>query len=400
MPLKVALLCSGLGHIVRGHEVFARGLFDMLADSLDITLFKGGGEPLAREWVIPNVPRNSPRLETIHVAVSPKWAGAVQEQERLRIEHETFAYAALGPLLEGEFDVVHCLEQEVCNIVHDNRHVFRRPPKVLFSNGGAIPAALLPRCDAVQEHTPYNFERSAREKAFMIPHGVDVQQFRPGLPTNFRQRHGIPPQARLLLSVGTVCYHHKRMDHVIREVAQLDGVYLAIVGQENADTPAIMALGRELLGERVVFDKLPHDELPQAYAAADAFVLGSLSEAFGIVYVEAMAAGLPVFCTRHPNQRLIVQEGVFVDMAVPGALAAALRDTPPQRLAELEQRGRQIAEAQYDLKVLKQKYMSHYLALAQSGSTLPRYTRRTRLTAHLRNALRRPLGWLNHPNQP
>ena len=47
---RIALLCSGLGHIRRGHEVFARDLFDLLKGELDITLFKGGGEPWSARW--------------------------------------------------------------------------------------------------------------------------------------------------------------------------------------------------------------------------------------------------------------------------------------------------------------------------------------------------------------
>lgn len=387
-PMKIALLCSGLGRIVRGHEIFARELYELLRGELDITLFKGGGDAAPGEIVIPNVPRTSPLLADVHVAASPKWRAAAQEQECLRIEHETFAWAALGPLLEGGYDVVHCLEQEVCNVMYANRHVFARTPKVVFSNGGAIEGPDLPDCDCVQEHTAYNLARSARRKAFMIPHGVNVERFRPGLPSSFRERHGIPADARLLISVGTVCVHHKRMDHVIREVAQLPGVHLAIVGQEHPDTPAIQALARELLGERVVFDRLPHERLPEAYAAADAFVLGSLFETFGIVYIEAMAMGLPVFCSQHPNQKLIVQEGVFVDMAAPGALAAALRDTPSERLAELRVRGRAIAEQQYDLRVLRQRYVERYRAIAAAPSTLPQATLASRLASSARNALR------------
>lgn len=111
--MRIALLCSGLGNIQRGHEIFARDLFSMISDSADITLFKGGGgEPAPREVVVDNIPRNSACLDEIHVAVSPKWAASVREQERSRIEHETFSYAALKPLLDASFDVIHCLEQE------------------------------------------------------------------------------------------------------------------------------------------------------------------------------------------------------------------------------------------------------------------------------------------------
>jgi glycosyltransferase involved in cell wall biosynthesis len=387
--MRIALLCSGLGNIHRGHEVFARELFGLLANAVDITIFKGGGEPSAHERVIDHVPRNFPLLDQVHVAVSPRWAEAAREQERLRIEAETFAYGALKPLLEGEFDIVHCLEYEVCNVLFDNRHLFRRTPKVVFSNGGAIPARDLPRCDFVQEHTEHNLSYSARGKAFLIPHGVDVQRFRPGLPTDFRARHGIPADAFVVISVGTICYHHKRMDHVIREVAALPGAYLVIAGQESQDSPAIKELGRQLMGDRAVFTTLPHDDLPMTYAAADVFVLGSLFETFGIVYIEAMAMGLPVICTDHVNQRSIVKEGLFVDMAKPGALTAALRDTPRNRLEELGRRGRAIAERDYDLQVLKRRYLEQYRAIAAAPSSLPVYSFKTKLNANLKNLLRR-----------
>lgn len=141
----------------------------MLKGSVDITLFKGGGEPAPNELVIDNVSRNAPSLQNIHLAVSPRWKVAMQEQERIRIETETFAHAALRPLLEGGYDIIHCLEQEVCNRLYGFRHLFAHTPKFLFSNGGAIPAAKLSNCDFVQEHTEYNLQHSAREKLSAFP---------------------------------------------------------------------------------------------------------------------------------------------------------------------------------------------------------------------------------------
>lgn len=372
--MKVALLCSGLGNIYRGHEIFARDLFELLKDDIDISLFKGGGENTPREIVIDNISRNSELLRDVHVAVSPKWAEAVKEQERLRIEAETFAFGAMHKLMEGGYDVIHCLEQEVCNVIHANRHLFAKTPKIVFSNGGAIPAKRLPACDFVQEHTDYNLERSHKDKAFMIPHGVDTSKFHPGVTSDFRQQHGIPTEAFVVISVGTICYWHKRMDYVIREVAQVPDAYLVIVGQECPDTEEIVKLGKDLMSDRIVFTKMDHDDLPQAYAAADVFVLGSLFETFGIVFIEAMAMGLPVVCTEHPNQQQLVKEGVFLNLKRNGVLAAALSPENRAGLAALRTRGPTIVAANYSIGMLKRRYVDEYSRIASSEPMLDSYS--------------------------
>ena len=49
---------------------------------------------------------------------------------------------------------------------------------------------------------------------------------------------------------------------------------------------------------RVIAQKLPADEIPRLYAAADAYVSASRGEAWGRPYMEAMAMGLPTIGTR------------------------------------------------------------------------------------------------------
>jgi glycosyltransferase involved in cell wall biosynthesis len=63
------------------------------------------------------------------------------------------------------------------------------------------------------------------------------------------------------------------------------------------------------------------------WAAADAFVMPTRNEAFGLVYQEAAAAGLPAIGTRHnavPEIVLDGETGLLVPIGDQGALGAAL----------------------------------------------------------------------------
>ncbi len=139
----------------------------------------------------------------------------------------------------------------------------------------------------------------------------------------------MPLERKVVVCVGALNRSHKRTDYVIREIAQMESPkpFLVLLGQFESDTQTILAEANLTLGLNGfrAATVSPH-EVTEYYRAADVFTLGSTKEGFGRVFVEAMTQGL--ICVVHdgPVQRYVVgNQGMFVDMHQPRALASALR---------------------------------------------------------------------------
>src|SRR5262249_24214759 len=115
---------------------------------------------------------------------------------------------------------------------------------------------------------------------------------------------------------------------------------------------AVHRLHAELgLGESVaLLGDVSRAELVDEYANADCFCLPSVQEGFGIVFLEAMSAGLPVVACRAaaiPDVVLDGKTGVLAEPRAPEALAEALAGvlTVPARGRVLGEAGREWAQA-------------------------------------------------------
>ena len=108
------------------------------------------------------------------------------------------------------------------------------------------------------------------------------------------------------------------------------GSVLRLVGETDADRDYEMrvrdAIEAAPRGSIVVSGRVDDAALARAYASADLFVLPSRHEGYGIVYAEALAAGLPVIaCEVGPVAELVGREaGVLIPPGDKAALPAAL----------------------------------------------------------------------------
>ena len=140
----------------------------------------------------------------------------------------------------------------------------------------------------------------------------------------------IPTDAPVVLTAAAIKRGHKRIDYLVREFAAVADprAVLVVAGGREAETDEVIAEGTKLLGDRVRFlVRFPRSRMPDLYRAADLFVLASLFEMMPIALIEAAASGLPCVTHAHPIPEWMTGPGgVPIDMAKPGALAAALTD--------------------------------------------------------------------------
>ncbi|MCY4466950.1 MAG: glycosyltransferase family 1 protein [Chloroflexi bacterium] len=137
--------------------------------------------------------------------------------------------------------------------------------------------------------------------------GVDAEAFHPRFrsPAMRAEMSQGCPDDTLLVYVGRLS-DEKQLEHIRPALQQLPNTRLALVG----DGPARQRLERFYAGLPVSFmGYLRGDKLASAYASADIFVFPSRLETFGLVVVEAMAAGLPVVAARVGGVAEVLREG-------------------------------------------------------------------------------------------
>lgn len=148
-------------------------------------------------------------------------------------------------------------------------------------------------------------------------------------------------------------YPRKRLPDLLRAAgilrARIPGIEVRIVGR-GPEWATVGRLHAELgLGSSVaLLGDLTRERLAEEYVNASVFCLPSVQEGFGIVFLEAMAAELPVVACRIAAVPEVVLDGVtglLVEPRDPGALAEALERliTDPARARQLGQEGRRRA---------------------------------------------------------
>jgi glycosyltransferase involved in cell wall biosynthesis len=169
-----------------------------------------------------------------------------------------------------------------------------------------------------------------QEKIVVIPNAVDFDSGSGtgGPPVSFLPDENHGRAARATIGFIGRLDPIKRVPDLLEAMALLSEHYTLHLFGDGSDRPRIESeIVRLNLQNRVTLHGTiarPQD----AFASIDALVLPSAAEGFGLVLIEAMAAGVPVVATDVPGIRDVVRDGttgILVPIASPSQLAAAIR---------------------------------------------------------------------------
>ncbi len=184
-----------------------------------------------------------------------------------------------------------------------------------------------------------------RRKIHVVPPGVDLNHFRPLDRATAKNAIGISPEHKMLLFVGRI-EPLKGIDTLLEAIALIrqqrpqlcEGVCLSIIGgdphdlaDENTELARLRDLSQALgLHDLVTFlGAKDQDRLRYYYNAAEALIMPSDYESFGMVALEAMACGTPVIASEVGGLVYLIRDGYngfHVPVREPEALAGRIID--------------------------------------------------------------------------
>lgn len=206
-----------------------------------------------------------------------------------------------------------------------------------------------------------------------VPPGVDTTRF---VPLGDEQRRqvrsslGLPIDAPLVVSISRLV-PRKGMDTLIRATSVLRTTFpdlVVAIGGSGRDEARLRKLAARERAPITFLGRVADEDLPGLVASADVFSMACRSrwfgleqEGFGIVFVEAAAAGTPQVAGRSGGSADAVVEGetgvIVSDPDDPRALAVALRAmlSDPTRRRAMGDAGRRRAVASFDYDVLARR---------------------------------------------
>lgn len=317
MERVVALLLKGLSRTMEVANLVANERFAL--DVLDVDGYR-----------VYKVPTLAMGVGAVFCPTMPLWARRLDRQYGFDIAHLHF------PDPMSHFAAA-ALPARVKLVISWHSDIVRQ--KRLLNLYRPFLDRIVARADAIVAATPLHFSSSTQlgacrdpRRLRVVPYGIDFAPFEApqaaAAGAALRQKLD---RRFIVFAVGRHVYY-KGFEFLIRAMSEVRRDAILVLGGTGPLSDALKRLAVECgVADRVLFTgRIPEDELPAYYHAADVYCMSSVepSEAFGLVQVEAMACRKPVVSCELNNGVSYVNRhgitGLVVPPRDPAALAQAL----------------------------------------------------------------------------
>lgn len=324
----MAFILPGVGVVGRGAETFVLELSQRLEEKFDISIICRG-QANHRCIHAGAIPRDLPWLQNSYRNRYIRKISDILFLDPCDMESLSFSVNALPVLLRTNFDLIVSVNgiwgAMACRIIRR----FKGTPFITVGQAG------IGRPDLWQARQRPNTHVVLTEHAHtwigkvcpklnveVIPNGVDLMRYSSTVqPVECHLERPI-----YLCTAALVPY--KNISCAIAALAQLEKGSLIVLGAGPLQSELENQGMRQLGPKRFVLKAVPYREMPAYYAACDVFTLVSEKEceAFGIVYLEALACNKPVVATVDPiRAEIIGNAGILCDGHNIKEYAAALK---------------------------------------------------------------------------
>ncbi|AKH97425.1 glycosyltransferase [Halanaeroarchaeum sulfurireducens] len=197
----------------------------------------------------------------------------------------------------------------------------------------------------------------------VIYNGADIESIRRKIKDsetdNLYETEGLSPDDHIILSVGRYV-EQKRQKDIIRAIERRDmSSQLILVGWGPKESLLKETAKEYEIADRVTVTGRVSEVWPY-YAVADTFVSASKLESFGIVFLEAMAADLPIIATEVPGAKEVLEQAESGVQSVPPGDILALAEVLEQSLNEPPTVDYTEAMEKFDIRKIASEHIELY----------------------------------------
>lgn len=291
--MKIAFLHISFGIVERGSEIFVDEIAKRLAKNHEVTVFAAGSKPDTAYRII-HVPVSQSFLRGFFYDLAVFW----------------FTLRCLPVFWREKYDwIIPVNGRWQAVLIRLVR--FFRGGKILISGHAGIgfddhfnisrgkPDIFV----ALSASATFWAKQYTKSRVVYIPNGVNLDLFNPTVPAA-----AVTLPRPVVLCVSALLAY-KRIDRLIRALARIKEGSLLLIG-DGPLREKVTAMGKTALDGRFLhIPYVPYAQMGSYYRASNLFSLPSReTEAFGLVYLEALACNIAVVAPDDENRRAIIGE--------------------------------------------------------------------------------------------